>query len=79
MVSDQPNESEIALGLSDDMLMDCSTPESPAALSLPVSFAVVYVTMKANSIVFKKLAVHKTLVVTATMLEMIPKQKIFSG
>ena len=27
VASDQPNESEIALGLSEDMLMDCGTPE----------------------------------------------------
>ena len=74
VVSDRPNESEIALGLSDDMLMDCSTPQSPAAPSLPISLAMVNVAMKANSFVFKKLALHKTLVATATMLEMIPKR-----
>ena len=74
MVSDRPNESEIALGLSDDMLMDYGTLESPAAPSLPISLAMVNVARKANSIVFKKLAVHKTLVATATTLEMIPKR-----
>ena len=31
VASDQPNESEIALGLSEDMLMDCGTPEPLAA------------------------------------------------
>ena len=76
MASDQPNESEIALGLSDDMLMDCSTPESPAALSLPISLAMVNLATKANSVVFKKLAVYKTLVATATAYD---TQKIFSG
>ena len=74
-VSDQPNESEIALGLSDDMLMECGTPESPAALSLPISLAMVNVAMKANSFFFfEKLALHKTLVATAPMLEKIPKR-----
>ena len=34
VVSDQPNESEIALGLSDDMLMECSTPESNRKISM---------------------------------------------
>ena len=56
------------------MLMDCDTPESPAAPSLPISLVMVNVATKANSIVFKKLAVHKTLVAIATMLEMIPKR-----
>ena len=74
MVSDQPNGSEIALGLSDDMLMECGTPEPPAAPSLPISLAMVNVATKANSFVFEKLALHKTLVATATMLEMIPKR-----
>ena len=74
MASDQPDESEIALGLCDDMLMDCGTPESPAALSLPISLALVNVAMKANSFVFEKLALQKTLVATSTMLEMIPKR-----
>ena len=74
MASDQPNESEIALGLSDDILMDCGTPEPPAALSLPISLAMVNLAMKTKSVVLKKLAVHKTLVVTATMLHMIPNR-----
>ena len=56
------------------MLVDCGTPESPAAPSLPISLAMVNVAMKANSFVFKKLTLHKTLVATATMLEMIPKR-----
>ena len=79
VASDQPNESEIALGLSDDMLMDCGTPESPAAPALPISLAMVNLAMKPNSIVFKKLAVHKTLVATATMLHMIPKQHLLGN
>ena len=74
MASDQPKESEIALGLSDDMLMECGTPESPAAPSLPISLAMVNVAMKANSFFFEKLALHKTLVATAPMLEKIPKR-----
>ena len=56
MVSDRPNESEIALGLSDDMLMECGTPESPAAPSLPISLAMVNVATKANSFFPEKLA-----------------------
>ena len=74
MVSDQPHESEIALGLSDDMLMECGTPESPAAPSLPISLAMVNVAMKANSFFFEKLALHKTLVANAPMLEKMPKR-----
>ena len=54
-VSDQPNESEIALGLSDDMLMECGTPESPAVPSLSISLAMVNVAIKANSFFFRKI------------------------
>ena len=56
------------------MLMECGTPESPAAPLLPISLAMVNLAMKANSVVFKKLALHKTLVATAPMLEKIPKR-----
>ena len=79
MVSDQPNESEIALGLSDDMLMECGTPESPADPSLPISLAMVNVATKANSFFPEKLALHKTLVATAPMLEKIPKRYILGN
>ena len=56
------------------MLMDCGTPESPGAPSLPISLAMVNLAMKANSFVFKILAVHKTLVATVAMLHTIPKR-----
>ena len=59
------------------MLMDCGTPESPAAPSLPISLAMVNLAMKANSVVFKILAVHKTLVATAAMLHTIYPKDIF--
>ena len=49
VASDQLNESEIALGLSEDMLMDCGTPEPPAALSPPVSLAMVVETRSTSS------------------------------
>ena len=62
VASDRPNESEIALGLSEDMLMDCGTPEPPAVLSPPVSLAMVDLATKATSVSFDKID-------TATMLE----------
>ena len=56
------------------MWMECGTPESPAAPSLPILLAMVNVATKANSFVFEKLALHITLVATAPMLEKIPKR-----
>ena len=70
VASDQPNESEIALGLSEDMLMDCDTPEQLAAPLLPVSLA--NLATKATSVSLGEMTVHETLVATATLLEMIP-------
>ena len=54
------------------MLMDCGTPEPPAAPLLPVSLAMVNPAMKATSVAFERMRIHEMLVVTATMLEMIP-------
>ena len=72
VASDQPNESEIALGLSEDMLMDCGAPEPLAAPLLPVSLAMVTLATKATTVSLGEMTVHETLVATATMLEMIP-------
>ena len=69
VASDQPNESEIGLGLSEGMLMNCGTPEPPAAPSQLVSLAMVNLATKAFH-VLEKMTVHEILV--ATMLEMIP-------